>query len=110
VQLAGFRIVAVASYPQLSGDEKNSEHRNQQIQAMNSNNAIVGRLAASNNNITTKCYLNEIKTLLFRVYNGQLTDGGELIKLYKSNIDGEVMPKTLPDVLRTFRPHQRQPN
>ncbi|WP_240419243.1 hypothetical protein [Paenibacillus periandrae] len=76
-------------YPALSGDEKNSVHRNQQLQAMNANNALVGRLAASNANITIKSTPNEIKTLLFHIYYS-----GELMKLYKSDVDGEDYAKT----------------
>ncbi|SFK79331.1 hypothetical protein SAMN03159341_101596 [Paenibacillus sp. 1_12] len=77
-----------AIYPASSIDETNSEHRSQQINAMNFNNAVVGRLAAANNNITTKSSLNEIKILLFRVYYG-----GQLMKLYKSNIDSQDYTK-----------------
>lgn len=57
--------------------------------AIRFNNALVGRLAASNNDITSKSSSNEIKSILFRVYAS-----GELMKLDESKVDGEFYAKT----------------
>ncbi|NOU92231.1 hypothetical protein GC093_03135 [Paenibacillus sp. LMG 31456] len=57
-------------------DDNKSLLQNEQEKAMDSNNALVGRLAASNNDITSNNTPGEIKILLHRIYNS-----GDLMKL-----------------------------